>query len=413
MKSLILAAALSLCACLGAMPARAEIPASLDGSMMPYPISQEESQPVWADSLKPVYLARVARHGARYISSPDKLTGLEKAVAEARSGGSLSREGLRFDSLLAEVREATGSRWGSLSKVGSEEEIRLAAGLSRLLPSLMKQARVVAISSYVPRVVETMYGFCYELAAESTLVEVATSEGRQFNPLLRCFEADSAYAAWRKDGAWRSVVKAYEDTIVPLAPARRLFGASLPESEARELTMDMYGVLQSLRAMGLPAAASDYMTESEFKACWKASNLTHYLRNTVNPMSAAAAPATGPLLRRIISDADSFLAGENTADANFYFGHAETLMPLLSLMGVAGCSDDSGDISTVWQRWKDYDVVPLGASLDIILLKASSGKVYAALRLNGRFVEPIPGGGLIAPWQAWRAYLEDARRGNP
>ena len=79
-------------------------------------------------------------------------------------------------------------------------------------------------------------------------------------------------------------------------------------------------------------------------------------------------------------------------------------MPLLSLMRVPGCYSDSPDFNTLYNHWRDYDVVPLGANIDIILLQSPAGHTYAALRHNGRFVAPMPGA-MIIPWPEYKAYL--------
>ena len=68
------------------------------------------------------------------------------------------------------------------------------------MPSLLKNGKVEAISSYVPRVVMTMYELCHELARCYSGIEVTTSEGKQFNPLMRYFTVDTAYVAYLKDG---------------------------------------------------------------------------------------------------------------------------------------------------------------------------------------------------------------------
>lgn len=392
------------------------------GSMMPYDLSREEIQAVWADSLTPVYVARVARHGARYISSASKLDKLKEAIGKARERKTLTKEGERFNSLLMNVEKTTADRWGDLSEVGVREEHRLADDIFTLLPGLFRTARINAISSYVPRVVKTSYEFTYQLSTLSGQTEITVAEGRRFNPLLRCFETDKDYARWRKSGAWKEYVAAMTDSIVSPMPARRLFGASISDKDARDLTLDIYDILQSLAAFGLPAATDEFITPQEYEECWKVDNLTHYLRNSISPISDLAGKATSPLLARIIADADRSLNGrlETSAeknagisgqeyapepDVNLYFGHAETLMPLLSLMHVEGCYDDSPDFTTLHKRWKDYDVVPLGANLDIILLEAPSGTIHAALRHNGTFVSPMPDSGMTVEWNAYRQYL--------
>ncbi|MDE6341671.1 MAG: histidine phosphatase family protein [Muribaculaceae bacterium] len=398
------------------------LPARYAGSMMPYDLSREEIQTVWADSLTPVYMARVARHGARYISSASKLDRLKAAIAEARERKTLTKEGERFNRLLSDVETATADRWGDLSEVGVTEEHRLADGIFTMLPELFRTARINAISSYVPRVVKTAYEFTYQLTSLSGHTEITVAEGRRFNPLLRCFETDKDYAAWRKSGAWKEQVALMTDSLVSPAPARRIFGAYLSDKDARQLTLDIYDILQSLSAFGLPAATDEFMTAQEYEDCWKIDNLTHYLRNSISPLSDLAGKATSPLLARIIADADRSLSGrvekaadraagisgpedDSVADMNLYFGHAETLMPLLSLMRVEGCYYDSPDLSTLYERWKDYDVVPLGANLDIILLEAPSGTIHTALRHNGTYISPMPGSGMTVEWNAYRQYL--------
>ncbi|MDE6380618.1 MAG: hypothetical protein K2L11_09110, partial [Muribaculaceae bacterium] len=97
------------------------LPEKYAGSMMPYDFSGSEVEPIWPDSLKPVYVAHVARHGARYITSARKLEKLQDAISKASSKGTLTKEGRRFDALLKSVLAATGDQWGLLSTVGAEE----------------------------------------------------------------------------------------------------------------------------------------------------------------------------------------------------------------------------------------------------------------------------------------------------
>lgn len=401
------------------------LPSNFAGSMMPYDFSYTQTEAIWSDSLKPVYIARVARHGARYISSSKKLEKLQKAISKASAAGTLTKEGQKFSALLKSVENATGSQWGRLSEVGCREEERLAEDLYTLLPDLLKNARVNAISTYVPRVVMTMYQFNHELTALSSDIAITTSEGKQFSYLLRCFTADPAYSSYRDKGDWSKVTERMMDSIVSPEPARRILGndPSLDDREFKKLSLEMYDVLQSLTAFGMPAPTDEFMSAEDYRSCWEVDNLEHYLRNTITPLSSLAGKASSPLLARIIADADASLSNrlldlsitkadmrhaESAAryDANFYFGHAETLMPLLSLMHVPGCYDDSGDFATLADRWKDYDIVPLGANLDIILLADSMQRTYVALRHNGRFVAPMPGS-LIVPWSDYKAYLID------
>ncbi|MDE6291350.1 MAG: hypothetical protein K2M16_07445 [Muribaculaceae bacterium] len=421
-RSLSILIALMMSLSVVAAKSYSDMPSRYSGSMMPYDFNGAEIEPIWPDSLKPVYVAHVARHGARYISSAKKLENLQNAISKASAQGTLTKEGRRFDVLVKSVVEATGDQWGLLSQVGAEEERRLASDLYTLLPDLLRKARVNTIATYVPRVVMTMYEFNHSLAVKSSNISISASEGREFSPLLRCFTTDSAYASYRADGDWKHVSERLMDSIVSPEPARRILGnaSALSDRQLKKLTLDMYDVLQSLTAFGLPAPTDEFMSEADYRACWEVDNLEHYLRNTITPLSRYAGQATAPLLARIISDADAALGAhmEDAAmkragispektesfDANFYFGHAETLMPLLSLMRLPGCYSDSSDFATLYERWRDYDVVPLGANIDIIFLESPKGGVYVALRHNSRFVAPMQGG-MIVPWPDYKAYL--------
>ncbi|MDE5840272.1 MAG: histidine phosphatase family protein [Muribaculaceae bacterium] len=327
--------------------------------------------------------------------------------------------------MLKNCEDATGDKWGMLSETGCYEEVRLAQDLYRLLPDLMKKAHVNAISTYVPRVTMTMYQFCHELTALSSGIRITASEGKQFSYLLRCFTADTIYAAYRDKGNWREVSERLMDSIVSPEPAKSILGPcqDLTDRQLRKLTLDIYDILQSLTAFGMPAPTDEFMSESDYRACWEVDNLEHYLRNTVTPLSSLAGKATSPLLARIIADADASLGSRlidrtmkdaamdttdiaEASDANFYFGHAETLMPLLSLMRIPGCFDDSDDYATLSNRWKDYETVPLGANLDIILFESGKGNIYTAVRHNGTFVPPMEGNDrLIISWSDYKAYL--------
>lgn len=401
-----------------------ELPREYSGTMMPYSFSDSDTVPVWPDSLKAVYVAHVARHGARYISSPKKVKKIDKALYKAAVEGNITPAGREFLSLIVDVIKVSRGQWGLLSEVGRNEESRLARELYAIVPELMRDADVSSISTYVPRVVMTMYEFNHELSRLTSDIRMTAAEGRQFSPIVRCFTADTLYADYRQDGDWVEVYESFVNKYVPYSPAQRMLGRNhgYDKRKLRELTMEIYGIMQSLTAFGLPAPTDRYMTVEEYYRCWQASNLSHYLRNTITPLSTRAGTATSLLLQTIINDAGNALAAnedyelKKQADMavedfrpklNFYFGHAETLMPLLSLMQVPGCFDMSADYLNLDSKWRDYDIVPLGANIQLFILRGPTGRYYAALRHNGRFIEPLEGSGRIVDWNTLRNFYED------
>ncbi len=402
------------------------LPDTLDGSMMPYDFSLESPALVIPDTLKPVYVGYVARHGARYLSSAGKLKALDKAIAEAREAGVLSKHGEEFARLLDQVRSVSDTVWGLLSPVGIAEQQRLGDYVARQFPSLFGNGRVEAISTFVPRVIMTMDQFIHAMERHDESMQISTGSGTRFNPLLYCFEANEVYARYRADGKWKEVYEPYMKEVVSPEPARRLFKKSdfKSDKKLRELTNNMYGVLQGLRASGMNPPTTQWMSVEEYRGCWLASNAVHWLRNTINPVSGVAGPATALLLNTIINRADMaitnddnnsrFATGDKGGTQGFvngdnvvfdgYFGHAETLMPLLSLMDIKGYSAQQGKLSNLISEWQVNKVVPLGANIMLALMRADSGEVYCALRVNGRDVCPLDDDRVIVPWRDLKAF---------
>lgn len=386
------------------------LPAEYDGSLMPYNFSACDPAPQFADSLTPVAVSYVARHGARYLSSAKKLEKLEKALYKAAMAKKLTPEGERFFSLMKEVAQASAGKWGALSDVGIKEEITLGEDIARFFPKLTEKGKAKAISTFVPRVIMTMYEFLHALERKQQHLELYTASGHQNDSLLYCFDYDPLYREYRKNGNWMPVYQEFVKKHVSAEPARRLLAAGYDNNKhkLRELTLEMYGVLQGCRASGLPAPTDEWMTPEEYRGCWLASNLLHYYRNNITPLSSVCRTATAPLVKTIISEADSTLLSsqDDSREVIFhgYFGHAETLLPLFSTLHLPGCYTLASDPEELAKSWKLQEITPLGANLMIIFLKTDSGKIYTALRLNGRNIAPIPGKGEIVEWQNLRTY---------
>lgn len=59
--------------------------------------------------------------------------------------------------LLQRVDSVTDGNWGALNATGIYEEQRLGEEMTRIAPDLLAKGEATAVSSYVPRVVMTMY----------------------------------------------------------------------------------------------------------------------------------------------------------------------------------------------------------------------------------------------------------------
>ena len=106
------------------------------------------------------------------------------------------------------------------------------------------------------------------------------------------FDTDTAYASWRRGGEWEKVYDEFLDRHVSIEPAQRLLGDNYTNNKRRlrHLTMQIYGVGFRLTAhLDSPRLPLRSMTVEEYRGCWLASNLLHYLRNNISPLNSSAA----------------------------------------------------------------------------------------------------------------------------
>lgn len=347
------------------------------GSRMPY--AAPDSVAAVPDSLAPVMIYHVGRHGDRYPTSAETFLRLEaKLHTDSAQLDAAARSMLR---ITRQAIDSIGDRWGQLNKIGVAEQQGIARRLCMAYPQLVVGQQISAESSYVERCIESMNAFVSVLRRmQSGLGKVTTASGPQFNALLRPFQVDTAYVDWAKR-------KPYEQTL-------NEYTANIPADDK-----DAYYVLSSIGKMD-----RKIFSVEEFNRLWRADNLRQYLSRTQSTLSTLPANIAAPLLQDMIDRIDAFIAGTETETVRLHFGHAETLMPLLSLMRLPGCYYLTHYFDTVYAHWQTFNVVPMAANLQVLLMRSHSGRYYVRFDLNEHPVD-FPGHGSILPWADMRLRL--------
>lgn len=374
------------------LPARADVPEYAYGSMLPLRVPEA---PAWPDGYEPFYVNHTGRHGARFMSSDKKARNLYERLSKAKEAGALTAKGRALLELTESVILASQGKWGTLTSLGQTQERQIASFTLSCMGESMKKGKAAACATYVPRVVMSMYEFCYSLSLLTSRLETSTAEGREFSPLLRFFAVDNSYVDFLQSPALNDLVARSKAETVPAAPAKALFtdGYARSDKDLRDMTYDAYSLLQSLPAMEMKGDPLKWFTPGEFTACWQQSNYEHWLERTggYSPIPLKSARI---LLDKIVEEVDAAAARrDGELKASLHFGHAETLMPLLALMRVPGMCWVSPSTSlpgaeTVSTHWRDSDVVPLGAFVQIQLARDNRGDVYGRIIVNGRVTTP-------------------------
>ncbi len=381
-----------------------------EGSLTPYPEPAQE--PAYPDSLVPVFINHVGRHGARYPASAANCLTLRKALDRADSLGTITPLGRRLQKLNEKVIELSNNRWGALDSLGIAEQQGIATRMFYNYTEIFSEGSVVqALSSYSPRAMMSMYAFTHQLDRMNNRLTFTTSTGRINSSLMRPFDTVQSYLDFRKEKTWEPPYESYVSEFCPVSALRRVLGENYPHDDAkaeRSLALVEYYVVAGLEAMGEPSEMSSYFSENEANALWSCFNLRQYLQRTATTVSTIPAEIASDLVLNIIETTDAFISGSDAATcAVLRFGHAETLMPLLSLIRVPGCNYLTNYFDTVAQHWRDFDVVPMAANVQFVLFKArKSGKYYMRVELNERPVALRNGdSATIYPWGELRRYL--------
>lgn len=379
-----------------------------EGSHIPYPYGLQTIET--PDSLTPVMINHVGRHGARYPTSPSDCKLLISAINRADSLGTLTPLGRDLKALAENVISKAEDRWGTLDSLGIAEQEEIADRMYRTFPHLLKHAKIEAMSSYVPRCMMSMYAFTHKLDRIDDKIKFYTSTGSQNDSLLRPFQINKEYLALRESGKLSHAAKKYVSEHCPLSAIERVLGNGYQydggNDHMRKLAMAEYSVLSSLQAMGMQPQAEKFFTIDEYRALWECANLEQYFMRTATTVSQVPAEITSALVRDIVSTADAYLSGTSDAAVVLRFGHAETLMPLLSQLRLPGCYYITDDPATVASHWRNFYVVPMAANLQFIFFKTSEGKVYVRTELNETPVPLIEGeNDIYVPWAKAREYM--------
>ena len=380
------------------------------GSLKPYtPPTKEYAYP---DSLAPVLINHVGRHGSRFPASSTHCNQLLEALESAQEQGTITARGEELLQLVQDAIESADGQWGALDELGVMEQRGIAARMYNRYPTLFKEKRVEAISSYSPRCVMSMYSYTHQLTRMNNTIELTTVSGRGKSSLMRPFDVEMSYKDFMELAPWKDPYQQHVDRVVPTSALARVLGEDFDygDIDPKELAIVEYYVIAGMSAMQMECDASRYFTTEEYNALWSCFNLRQYLQRTSTTISSVPADIASPLLCDIIESVDTVVArkGNTLVSAKLRFGHAETLMPLLSLMRLKGCFYKTNYFDTVAPNWQDFNVVPMSANLQLVLFKTAKGNFYLRIDHNEVPIAFMPGSSEIyVSWEKAREYLSN------
>lgn len=374
------------------------------GSALPYPVPTDSYE--LPDSLTPVMINHVGRHGARYPVSPKATMKVIEFLSQAQGNGTITKRGEHLLELANKVYDLSHNHWGDLDSIGFGEQVGIASRMFMRCPMLFNDTRIQATATYVPRCVMSMDAFTHALTRLNNHVEIYYNSGRQNDEMLRPFEVNEEYLNWRRSKATNKPYREYCNRVLDPKMITSLSGGEAP-ADWQNLLVHCYKVVTGCRAMGLKIDPTEYFSREELNAIWSCVNLDQYLVRCKSTISDIPSAITSPLLTDILSSLTFAVEGRADYDVILRFGHAETLMPLTNQLQLPGCYYLTNYFDTVGQHWCNFDVAPMAANLQFILARAPSGNYYLVTLLNEHPVRLVPGTAtVVTPWAQASAWFE-------
>lgn len=359
------------------------IPEKSGGIYYTYQV-KEDSMAAVPEGYKPVYLSHYGRHGSRWPMKPLIYKVASDYFQREQLKENVTPEGKAIWKLVSRCAADFQGHQGELTPMGERQQREIAGRMAERFPELFGDgASVEARSSTEPRCIMSMAAFSERLKEINPKMEIR----RHATPGDMNFihhKTEMSELASGETAPWRWEFDGYRDSVSMCPAAAKILFKETPLNDSLPIFMRaLHDIAVSVQDIdSLDADILSIFTPEELTGLWKAGNYIQYVGTGRSPLVYEAGPmAAIPLLEEIIIRTDEMLAsGDVTAD--LLFGHDTDLMRLLALIDAGGYGIGSEDPEEVALKWRNYEISPMGANLQLIFYRNGAGDVLMAPRLN-------------------------------
>lgn len=390
---------------LSALSSAAVTPREAAGIHYPYPTPALQPLKVPA-GYTPFYISHFGRHGSRYLIGAKEYAEPLTILSKADSANALTPFGKSLLRRVKALYTETDGHFGELTRLGRLQHNGIARRMVSNYPEVFsKKARINARSTLAGRCVSSMQSFLEALADAAPELNITSASADSITGLFYYYSPEGQkYRS--QDAPWRELFKDYSRRHMPSASvSARIFSDREyldKEVDADLLAMRLYYLVTDAPNVDSAVDLSDVLTAAELQALWNIYNTRLYVAHSNFALSdSAMLQSKRRLLRDIIDRADAAIAGGGNR-ADLRFGHDENLVPLTALMGLKGCDARIEDISKVSEAFRDYEITPMAANLQLIFYRSREPDkpVLVKFMLNERETR-LPIKAVSGPYYDW------------
>lgn len=360
----------------------AACPEKAGGIYYAYDVEADSIAPV-PEGYAPVYISHYGRHGSRWPVNQKIYKIAGDFFQKQQLAENITPEGKAAWKMVTRCAGNSNGHIGELSPMGERQHKAIAGRMYSRFPDLFSSgAHIVARSSVEPRCIMSMVAFCDRLRelSHASIEKHATPGDMDFihhnTPEAKMNTGEGAPWMWE--------FSVYRDSVSQChKTASGLFKNVSPSDSLAMFMRSLYDVAISVQDIdSLDADLLSFFDKDELAGLWKASNYMQYNANAKAPVSIySGTESVKPLLLEITERADEMLSsGEISVDLRF--GHDTDLLRLVSLLDIDGRGVELEDAEEAAEKWRNFEISPMGANLQLIFFKNNAGNVIVLPRLN-------------------------------
>jgi len=408
------------------------------GTKTPYKVPQEKLEKL--EELKDcrvIHINHLGRHGSRHMNNTKNIKSLSDILAAAQAMNELKRPGIFLIKLLESARNLERpENLKLLTTQGKQEQRGIAERMYEEFPDLFKASsihkKLVLQSTHVKRTKESLEEFLRRLIELQPQLahtsQIISTEPEICDPKLRFFDACNNYISHKKESSWRPI--AYKSIWTTDAQTNiktiinRLFYSGFINTLDMQKQIDIIRNIYSLCQLDANINKNNlhnnfcsfFEKESELAYFnWEEDVLNYFNKGFAGHFGHVAHKSACPLVADFLaSSARAITDPQNAPVAHLRFGHAETIMPFLVLVGLYNQDSATNMLTRAQERsFRVADVSPMAANVQWLLYACPQEEYRVRMLHNEENISfPIAGCEKNAwcDWHKVKSFLEQEGR---
>lgn len=360
-----------------------DCPEKAGGIYYAYDTEKDYLPPV-PEGYAPVYISHYGRHGSRWPVNQKIYKIAGDFFQQQQLAENITPEGKTVWKQVTLCAGNAHGHLGELTPMGERQHKAIAERMYQRFPSLFADdAAVEARSSVEPRCIMSMGAFCDRLKELKPGLDIKKHASPGDMDFIH-HNTPEAKLNTGEDAPWIWEFFQYRDSVSKCdGVAARLF-KKIPDSDSIPLFMrSLYDVAISVQDIdSLDVDILSIFDADELTGLWKAANFMQYNANGKSPLSIySGTESVKPLLTEMTERADEMLES-GRVNVDLRFGHDTDLLRLVSLIDADGRGVEIEDPEEVAEKWRNFEISPMGANLQLIFFRNKAGNVIVLPRLN-------------------------------